>query len=68
VLKDYDTTFWKVERPSLLNDQQEKELHISEKEFMEIPVSHAFNNKDNQKHLLYEEVENCMYFNKKYNL
>jgi hypothetical protein len=68
VLNDYDTTFWRVERTSLLNAQQETELHISEKEYMEIPVSHIFNNKDNQKHLFYEEIEYYISFNKKYNL
>lgn len=56
MLKNHDAAFWRVER-ALPASITESEVHVSEKEFLDIPVSHIFHNIDNQQHMLFHDVD-----------
>jgi hypothetical protein len=57
MLKTHGALFWRVERAlpaSFINT----EVHASEKEFLDIPVSNIFHNIDDHRHMLYQDVDN----------
>ncbi len=56
-LLKYNTHFWRVDRITHLeNVNHVCDIHISEKEYLQIPVSHIFKNKTKQD--LYAQIDN----------
>lgn len=58
-LSKYDTVFWRVDRISELQKLNHAcDLHVSEKEYLNIPVSHIFKNETRQD--LFKHIDDAM--------
>lgn len=44
LLSQHNTLFWRVDRPDIKHDECKLSMHSSEKEYLDIPVSHIFSN------------------------
>jgi hypothetical protein len=57
ILKQYNTVFWRIDRTFQTDTSLTQ--HISEQEYMNIPVGHIYKN-NNSKELLYQDIDNVM--------
>jgi hypothetical protein len=63
MLSQYNTTFWRVERPQKDCYNEQIDCHCSEKEYLNIPVEHVFVNggtKEQLEQLIIEKVHDVI--------